>query len=49
MDTLTWQAYSEYFSGKLEDRNYDEQELAMALAGLPSKWLLSQSLKNNEI
>ena len=30
------QAYSEYFSGKLEDRNYDEQELAMALAGLPS-------------
>ena len=30
------QAYTEYFSGKLEDRNYDEQELAMALAGLPS-------------
>ena len=30
------QAYTEYFSGSLEDRNYDEQELAMALAGLPS-------------
>lgn len=30
------QAYMEYFSGNLEDRNYDEQELAMALAGLPS-------------
>ena len=30
------QAYTEYFSGNLEDRNYDEQELAMALAGLPS-------------
>jgi len=30
------QAYTEYSSGKLEDRNYDEQELAMALAGLPS-------------
>ena len=30
------QAYTEYFSGNLEDQNYDEQELAMALAGLPS-------------
>ena len=30
------QAYTDYFSGNLEDRNYDEQELAMALAGLPS-------------
>ncbi len=30
------QAYTDYFAGKLEDRNYDEQELAMALAGLPS-------------
>ncbi len=30
------QAYTDYFAGNLEDRNYDEQELAMALAGLPS-------------
>lgn len=30
------QAYSDYTSGKLEDRQYDEKELAMALAGLPS-------------
>ena len=30
------QAYSEYFSGNLEDREYDEQELAMSLSGLPS-------------
>jgi tryptophan synthase beta chain len=30
------QAYMDYFAGKLEDRNYDESELAMALAGLPS-------------
>jgi tryptophan synthase beta chain len=30
------QAYADYFSGKLVDQNYDEQELAMALAGLPS-------------
>jgi tryptophan synthase beta chain len=30
------QAYIDYFAGKLEDRQYDEQELAMALAGLPS-------------
>ncbi len=30
------QAYSDYFSGKLQDLNYDESELAMALAGLPS-------------
>ncbi len=29
-------AYSDYFAGKLEDRDYDEGELAMALAGLPS-------------
>ncbi|MFN7981349.1 MAG: TrpB-like pyridoxal phosphate-dependent enzyme [Vicinamibacterales bacterium] len=29
-------AYQDYFAGKLEDRNYDESELAMALAGLPS-------------
>ena len=29
-------AYSEYFAGKLVDQNYDESELAMALAGLPS-------------
>ena len=30
------QAYIDYFAGKLEDRNYDEAELAMALAGLPA-------------
>jgi tryptophan synthase beta chain len=30
------QAYMDYSAGKLEDRDYDEQELAMALAGLPS-------------
>ncbi|MBL28791.1 MAG: TrpB-like pyridoxal phosphate-dependent enzyme [Rhodospirillaceae bacterium] len=30
------QAYSDYFAGKLVDASYDESELAMALAGLPS-------------
>jgi len=30
------QAYVDYFAGKLTDQHYDEQELAMALAGLPS-------------
>lgn len=30
------QAYMDYHAGKLEDRSYDEGELAMALAGLPS-------------
>jgi len=30
------QAYIDYFGGKLEDRQYDEGELAMALAGLPA-------------
>jgi len=30
------QAYSDYFAGKLYDQEYDESELAMALAGLPS-------------
>jgi len=30
------QAYMDYFAGKLEDREYDRAELAMALAGLPS-------------
>jgi tryptophan synthase beta chain len=30
------QAYMDYFSGKLVDQQYDERELAMALAGLPS-------------
>ncbi len=29
-------AYQDYFAGNLEDRDYDEGELAMALAGLPS-------------
>jgi tryptophan synthase beta chain len=30
------QAYMDYFAGKLTDQHYDEAELAMALAGLPS-------------
>jgi tryptophan synthase beta chain len=30
------QAYTDYFSGNLRDEEYDESELAMALAGLPS-------------
>jgi tryptophan synthase beta chain len=30
------QAYIDYFGGKLQDLEYDEAELAMALAGLPS-------------
>ena len=29
------QAYLDYFAGKLTDVQYDESELAMALAGLP--------------
>jgi tryptophan synthase beta chain len=30
------QAYMDYFAGNLQDLNYDEGELAMALAGLPA-------------
>ncbi len=30
------QAYINYYDGKLVDQNYDEKELAVALAGLPS-------------
>ncbi|HSH43505.1 MAG TPA: TrpB-like pyridoxal phosphate-dependent enzyme [Arenicellales bacterium] len=30
------QAYTDYFAGKLHDQDYDEGELAMALAGLPA-------------
>jgi tryptophan synthase beta chain len=30
------QAYINYFEGKLVDQDYDDKELAMALAGLPS-------------
>jgi tryptophan synthase beta chain len=30
------QAYTDYFTGKLQDIRYSEEELAMALAGLPS-------------
>jgi tryptophan synthase beta chain len=30
------QAYSDYMAGKLYDRDYDDSEIAMALAGLPS-------------
>jgi tryptophan synthase beta chain len=30
------QAYTDYFAGKLTDRSYEERDLAMALAGLPS-------------
>ena len=33
---LDMQAYTDYFAGKLKDQQYDEGELAMALAGLPS-------------
>lgn len=33
---LDMQAYMDYFAGKLVDQKYDEKELAMALAGLPS-------------
>jgi len=29
------QAYTDYFAGRLEDREYDPEEVAMALAGLP--------------
>ena len=30
------QAYTDYNAGKLQDHPYDEAEVAMALAGLPS-------------
>jgi tryptophan synthase beta chain len=30
------QAYTDYFAGKLTDQEYDESDLAMALAGLPA-------------
>ena len=30
------QAYTDYFGGKLKDQDYDESEVAMALANLPS-------------
>ncbi len=30
------QAYMDYFAGKLTDQDYDQQELAMALSGLPT-------------
>ena len=30
------QAYMDYFAGTLVDQDYDPQELAMALAGLPA-------------
>ena len=30
------QAYTDYFAGKLTDRSYEEGDLAMALAGLPT-------------
>ena len=30
------QAYIDYFAGKLEDNEYSEEEVAMALAGLQS-------------
>jgi tryptophan synthase beta chain len=33
---LDMQAYADYAAGKLTDLEYDEGELAMALAGLPS-------------
>ena len=37
------QAYMDYFAGKLTDQSYDEAELAMALAGLPSVTTVSVS------
>jgi tryptophan synthase beta chain len=30
------QAYMDYFAGKLVDQEYEQSELAMALAGLPA-------------
>jgi tryptophan synthase beta chain len=30
------QAYIDYAAGKLEDQDYSEEEVAMALAGLPA-------------
>jgi tryptophan synthase beta chain len=33
---LDMAAYQKYFAGELTDEKYDESELAMALAGLPS-------------
>lgn len=30
------QAYADFLAGRLTDQSYDESELAMALAGLPS-------------
>lgn len=33
---FSMQAYINYVEGKLVDQAYDEKELAMALAGLPS-------------
>ena len=30
------QAYTDYFAGNLNDQDYDENEVAMALANLPS-------------
>jgi hypothetical protein len=33
---LDMQAYIDYFAGSLEDHEYSEEEVAMALAGLPS-------------
>ncbi len=33
---LDMAAYQKYFAGELTDETYDESELAMALAGLPS-------------
>ena len=35
-DHFDMQAYMDYSAGKLEDHPYDESEVAMALAGLPS-------------
>ena len=32
---LDMSAYLEYFAGKLKNYNYPEQEIAMALSGLP--------------
>ena len=30
------QAYTDYFAGQMHEQEYSEEEVAMALAGLPS-------------
>ena len=35
LDTASVYGHTKYFAGKLQDMRYSEEELAMALAGLP--------------